>query len=85
MLTQLIHLESTSELEDKRKNFDIHLGTIQARKAKQIELREREEEALEDLRRKEGNLSRALGGLIARRDVSLLFEASRWRLPKLTI
>lgn len=45
------------------------MSSIQARKAKQLELREKEEEALEDLRRKEGNLARALGGLIARRDV----------------
>jgi hypothetical protein len=60
-------------LEEKRKNFEKHLSAIQARKAKQIELREKEEEALEDLRRREGILSRSLGGLIARRDVSVVF------------
>lgn len=64
-------IDSTAELEEKRKNFEKHLSSIQARKAKQIELREKEEEALEDLRRREGILSRTLGGLIARRDVSL--------------
>jgi len=56
-------------LEEKKKNFEKHFNSIQARKAKQIELREKEEEALEDLRRREGILSRTLGGLIARRDV----------------
>jgi DNA repair protein RAD50 len=63
-------IDTTAELEEKRKNFEKHLSSIQARKAKQIELREKEEEALEDLRRREGILSRTLGGLIARRDVS---------------
>jgi len=56
-------------LEEKKKNFEKHFNSIQARKAKQIELREKMEEALEDLRRREGILSRTLGGLIARRDV----------------
>jgi hypothetical protein len=56
-------------LEEKRKNFEKHLSSIQGRKSKQIELREKEEEALEDLRRREGILSRTLGGLISRRDV----------------
>jgi len=62
-------VETTAELEEKKKNFEKHFNSIQARKAKQIELREKEEEALEDLRRREGILSRTLGGLIARRDV----------------
>lgn len=57
------------------------MSSIQGRKAKQIELREKEEEALEDLRRKEGNLARALGGLIARREVSDLPHAVPTPLP----
>lgn len=56
---------------DKLKNFDNHLRSIETRKAKQLEIREKEETALEDLRRRERNLASTQGGLVANRRVSL--------------
>ncbi len=58
------------------KNFDSHLKTIEAKKAKQIELKEKEEGTLEDLRRRERNLASTQGGLIANRKVGDCFSRS---------
>jgi DNA repair protein RAD50 len=54
------------------KNFDSHLETIKAKKAKQVELKEKEEAAVEDLRRRERNLASTQGGLTANRKVCMI-------------
>ena len=63
------HAESTDELGHMLKNFDSHLKSIEAKKAKQVELREKEASAVEDLRRRERNLASTQGGLVANRKV----------------
>lgn len=54
------------------KNFDSHLETIKAKKAKQVELKEKEEAAVEDLRRRERNLASTQGELTANRKVCMI-------------
>lgn len=52
------------------RNFDSHLKSIQTKKAKQAELKDKEDSGLDDLRRRERNLASTQGGLIANRKVS---------------
>ena len=61
--------DPTDELGHKVKNFDSHLKTIEAKKVKQVEQKEKEEATLEDLRRRERNLASTQGGLVANRRV----------------
>lgn len=51
-------------------NFDAHLKTIEGKRDKQIEARDKEDEALEDLRRRERNLLSTQGELRTNRKVS---------------
>ncbi len=55
-----------------RDNFNSHLAKIAAKKDKQIELREKEDSALDDLRRKERNLASVQGGLLANKRVRVV-------------
>jgi DNA repair protein RAD50 len=52
-------------------NFDSHLRSIEQKKTKQLELREKEEAVLSDLRTRERNLASTQGGLKANKAVSL--------------
>lgn len=61
--------EPTDELKHMLRNFDSHLKTIEAKKSKQMELKEKEEATLDDLRRRERNLASTQGGLVANRRV----------------
>ena len=62
--------ETTAELESMLANFDSHLRTIEGKRSRQLELRDKEDEALDELRRRERNLASTQGGLIASRKVS---------------
>ena len=62
--------EPTAELESMLANFDSHLRTIEGKRSRQLELRDKEDEALDELRRRERNLASTQGGLIASRKVS---------------
>lgn len=61
--------ETTDELKDMLKNFDQSLKTIEAKKSKQLELRNKEDASLEQLRGKERELAGTHGGLIATKRV----------------
>ena len=63
-------IETTEELSHMLQNFESHLKSIEGKKAKQTELREKEENVSEDLRRRERNLASTQGGLVANRNVS---------------
>ncbi|GFZ50594.1 Hydrolase acting on acid anhydrides [Saitozyma sp. JCM 24511] len=57
--------ETSDELQHMLSNFNAHVASIEAKRATQIDLREKEDSALEDLRRRERNLASTQGGLIA--------------------
>ena len=59
------------ELQDRLNNFDTHLRTIEGKKSRQLELKQKETETLDDLRKKERTLATEHGGLIAQRRVRL--------------
>ncbi|ORY30598.1 hypothetical protein BCR39DRAFT_529095 [Naematelia encephala] len=59
--------EPTDELTHMLRNFDTHLKSIQSKRSKQLELREKEDEILDDLRRRERSLAGTQGGLVANR------------------
>ncbi|KAL7420509.1 DNA repair protein rad50 [Cryptotrichosporon argae] len=59
--------ESTEELQNLYMNFDAHLRAIEQKRDRQVEARKKEEDALEDLRRRERNLATTQGGLVANR------------------
>lgn len=63
--------ESTDELQHMMTNFATHLATVQSRKQRQLDLRDKEDAALTELRRRERNLASTQGGLAANRKVSL--------------
>lgn len=54
-------------------NFDTHLKSIEAKRDKQIEARDKEDDALEDLRRRERNLLSTQGELRTNRKVRLRY------------
>jgi DNA repair protein RAD50 len=58
-------------------NFNAHVASIEAKRATQIDLREKEDSALEDLRRRERNLASTQGGLIANKRVSVVHPEAR--------
>ncbi|EJT49074.1 hypothetical protein A1Q1_01723 [Trichosporon asahii var. asahii CBS 2479] len=63
-------LEGTTILNDLKRqyeNFDAHLNSIESKRDKQTELRDKEDHALRDLRRRENNLISTQGGLQANR------------------
>lgn len=68
-------LETTDELEHMLKNFETHLATVKAKRDKQEDLKKKEDEALEELRRRERHLASTQGGLIANRKVSYVYTA----------
>ena len=65
----LSRAETTDELGNMLKNFDSHLKSIEAKKSKQVDFKEKEEGTVEDLRRRERNLATTQGGLVANRKV----------------
>ncbi|KAK4689016.1 DNA repair protein RAD50, partial [Tremellales sp. Uapishka_1] len=66
LLTGLVVLsDSTEEIQSKINNFGAHVEEIKVKRNKQIEMKEKEDSSLEDLRRKERNLATVQGGLTA--------------------
>lgn len=65
-----MHVEPSDELQDRLKNFDSHLKTLEAKRAKQVELREKEGDTTKDLRNREHRLAMNHGSLIGKRTVS---------------
>ncbi|ORX37164.1 hypothetical protein BD324DRAFT_625039 [Kockovaella imperatae] len=61
--------EETDELEHMLENFATHLKSIEGKKAMQVEMRDKEEAALEDLRKRERGLASAQGGLVANKNI----------------
>lgn len=52
-------------------NFAAHVSAIEAKKAKQLELRDKEDAAIDELRRRERNLASTQGGLTANKRVCI--------------
>ncbi|RXK35035.1 hypothetical protein M231_07713 [Tremella mesenterica] len=61
--------ESTKELLEMIANFDQHLKSLEGRKMRLVESRDKEEASMEELRRRERNLASTQGGLIANRKI----------------
>lgn len=61
--------EPTDELNNMYSNFDSHLKTIQDKRDQQDRYRKKEDEAIDDLHRRERNLVSTQGGLQSNRRV----------------
>lgn len=59
-----------------RDNFNSHLSQLAAKKDKQIDLRDKEDSILDDLRRKERNYASTQGGLFANKKVTTVLVYS---------
>jgi DNA repair protein RAD50 len=66
-------LETTDDLQHMLSNFNAHVASIEAKRAKQLELREKEDAALDQLRIREKNLASTQGGLGANKRVRKTF------------
>jgi DNA repair protein RAD50 len=74
--------ETTDELTHMLKNFDNHLKSIEAKRTKQLDIKEKEDKTLDDLRRRERGLASTQGELKANRTVSSMTTLvdESWRL-----
>ena len=66
---EVMVVETTEELEHMLENFATHLKSIEGKRATQKEMRDKEDAALDDLRKRERSLASAQGGLVANRNV----------------